>query len=138
MTTYNNWTDATINFGLLSTNEMQILFGAFYTGSVTSAVLPNEKPESYSLEASYPNPFNPSTVIRYSLPVNSHVILKVYNLLGQDVGTVTDGEQEAGTHSVTFDGVGLPSGIYFYRMHATSISGQRISYVETKKFVLTR
>jgi hypothetical protein len=88
-------------------------------------------PRLFALEQNYPNPFNPSTTIRYSLPHRSQVLLTVYNTLGQQVATLVQGEQEAGSYEVKFDGSGLASGVYFYRIQAGS-------YVETRKLVLIR
>jgi len=73
-------------------------------------------PQSTALYQNFPNPFNPKTVIRYQLPVNSKVNLMVYNALGQKIQTLISQKQEAGYHSVTFNAKSLTSGIYFYRM----------------------
>jgi hypothetical protein len=75
-------------------------------------------PASFTLEQNYPNPFNPSTVIRYGIPHRSQVSLMVYNALGQAVSELIAGEEEAGEHEVRFDGSGLASGVYFYRLRA--------------------
>jgi hypothetical protein len=88
-------------------------------------------PGEFVLLQNYPNPFNPSTSIRYGLPERSHVNLVVYNTLGQQVTVLQNGEQEAGYHDVKFDASALPSGVYFYRLHAGS-------YVETRKLCLVR
>ncbi len=100
-------------------------------------------PKEYSLSQNYPNPFNPSTVISYSLPVNSLVTLKIYNLLGQEVATLVDENKKAGSYRVEFNsavgGRQLASGVYFYRLVAgdpSTSSGQ--VYVSTKKFILLK
>ncbi|MGA9406616.1 MAG: YCF48-related protein, partial [Bacteroidota bacterium] len=88
-------------------------------------------PGSPTLQQNYPNPFNPSTTINYSLPANSRVVLKVYDLLGREVRTLVDEKQNAGYHNVTFQAAGLPSGVYFYRLQAGT-------YSETKKLLLLK
>ena len=75
-------------------------------------------PEEIELHANYPNPFNPSTTIRFGLPSESHVSLKVYNLLGQEVATLVDERRIAGFHTVIFQPTELSSGVYFYVLQA--------------------
>lgn len=81
------------------------------------------KPTHFNLEQNYPNPFNPETVIRFSLPQDSRVSLRVYNVLGQVVNTLVDEMLPAGNHSVSWDGKSeqgsdVASGVYFYRIKA--------------------
>jgi hypothetical protein len=86
---------------------------------------------TYSLAQNYPNPFNPSTTIVYALPGRSYVSLVVYNVLGMKVATLAEGVQEAGEYNVVFDGSGLASGVYYYRLRAGNYTG-------TKKLLLIR
>lgn len=78
-------------------------------------------PESIQLEA-YPNPFNPTTTISYRLPITDYVTLKVYNLLGQEIATLFEGVKQAGSYETKFDGNGLSSGMYVYRLQAGEYS----------------
>ncbi len=78
----------------------------------------NEVVTDYALSQNFPNPFNPSTVINYQLPANSHVLIKVYDVLGREVRTLVDEEKPAGRYSVEFDASKLSSGTYFYTIRA--------------------
>ena len=78
--------------------------------------------EDFALDAAYPNPFNPTTAIRYSLPEASSVKLVVYNMLGQEVQRLVDGVREAGIHEVIFEAGDLPSGTYLYRLETPNKS----------------
>jgi hypothetical protein len=82
-------------------------------------------PEEYSLSQNYPNPFNPWTRINYTLPASGRVILKVYNLLGQEVAELIDEVQDAGYKSASFDASGIPSGVYTYKLTAGGFSEVR-------------
>ena len=88
-------------------------------------------PGKFRLEQNYPNPFNPSTIIHYDLPQRSIVRLSVFNTLGQEVAVLISGEESAGYHEVRFDAVGLPSGMYFYRLQAGD-------YVQSRKLLLLK
>lgn len=88
-------------------------------------------PKEFVLHQNVPNPFNPMTLIRYELPEEVHVILKVYDILGQEITTLVDEIQTEGYKFITFDGSALPSGVYFYRIQADS-------YTESRKFLLMK
>jgi len=104
-------------------------------GSTTTGVVSPEKsgdlPISCSLYENFPNPFNPSTTIKYGLPKTFHVKLMVHNILGQLVTTLVDRVEDPGYHAVLFDASGLASGVYFYRLEAKD-------FVSTKKLILLR
>lgn len=93
-------------------------------------------PGKFSLEQNYPNPFNPTTNISYSLPVKSNVTLEVYNLIGQKISTLVQGEIEAGKHSVDFNGSGISSGIYLFRLTAIGEDGSH--FISNKKMTLLK
>ena len=84
-----------------------------------------------TLLQNYPNPFNPATTIRYTLQEEGPVSLRVYDLLGREVAVLLDGRENAGAHSVVFDGRGLASGVYFYRLETGS-------FVKTMKLTVIR
>ncbi|MGE5806314.1 MAG: T9SS type A sorting domain-containing protein [Ignavibacteria bacterium] len=88
-------------------------------------------PSEFIIDQNYPNPFNPVTTIKYSIPNRSKVTIKVFDLLGREIATLVDEEKSAGNYKVEFNGVGLPSGIYFYRMETEKFS-------ETKKLILLK
>jgi hypothetical protein len=95
-----------------------------------------DMPTEFALAQNYPNPFNPTTDIRMDLPSASHVTLRVYNVLGQEVRTLVDGQYPAGFHTVTWDGRNgsggtVSSGVYFYRIEANG-------FTETKKMMMLK
>ena len=100
-------------------------------GTITSVTSADREPISYQLYQNYPNPFNPSTSIRYQLPKDGFVTLKVYDVLGKEVATLVNEVRIAGEYTVTFDGSGLPSGVYVYRLKAGS-------YVSSHKMLLLK
>lgn len=120
--TYDNWTDSTLAFGLLSEDEMMILFGYYYTGDPpVSAVKETPLPHSFVLHQNYPNPFNPSTTIRFDLPADADASLVIYDLLGRKVAELVNGGVVRGAHEIIWDatdeaGNRVPSGIYFVQL----------------------
>jgi hypothetical protein len=102
--------------------------------SLMTGIQPDNRallPQEPVLYPNYPNPFNPSTVIRYALPARSDVTVTVYNALGQRITLLVRETQEPGYHQVKFDGAGLSSGVYFYRLQAGSS-------VQTNRMVLLK
>jgi hypothetical protein len=96
-------------------------------------------PNVFALEQNYPNPFNPSTKIKYSIPdgnanevkQSQQVSLKVYDILGNEVVTLVNEEQTAGSYEIEFDASNFPSGIYFYQLNVGK-------FVDTKKMILLK
>jgi hypothetical protein len=85
----------------------------------------------YSLEQNYPNPFNPITTIKYEVPEKNFIMVKVYDVLGNEIATLINVEKASGSYEVVFDGSRLPSGIYFYKIQAGDFSA-------TKKMILLK
>jgi hypothetical protein len=95
--------------------------------------------KEYSLLNNFPNPFNPSTIISYQLPVASNVSLKIYNVVGEEVATLVNMNQEAGLYQVNFNADNLGSGIYFYKLQAVNaLSKNGTNFAQTKKMILIR
>ena len=100
--------------------------------SKTTSINENKnQPLKFSLEQNYPNPFNPNTVISYQSTVSSHVKLVVYNMLGQEIATLVNKQQQPGNFKVKFDGSNLASGLYFYRLTIDN-------YGVTRKMILLK
>ena len=125
-------------------NSLKIHNNYIYAGTVQQSVwkralielvgiikINAENPTMYSLSQNYPNPFNPRTVISFSLPVVNNATLKVYDVMGREVQTLVNEKLQAGTYEVTFDGSGLTSGVYFYKLMTEGFS-------ETKRMLLIK
>lgn len=91
----------------------------------------SEIPAAYMLFQNYPNPFNPTTIIKYSVPLQSNVSIKIYDILGKEISTLVNEEKGIGNYSVEFNSVNLSSGIYFYQMRTDN-------YTLTRKMLLLR
>ena len=87
--------------------------------------------EKFSLKQNYPNPFNSTTTIEYSIPNTQRVMIKIFDIQGREVAKLVNGNMEAGTYEVKFDGSKYASGIYFYRLSSAD-------YLEVKKMVLMK
>ena len=99
--------------------------------SLTDVGGDSQSPDEYKLYNNYPNPFNPSTTIRYSIPEASFTSITVYDALGNIVSSMVNETKSAGTYNVEFDASNLSSGIYYYTIHAGS-------FRETKKMILIK
>ncbi len=124
--------------GVVSNGSYQIMsgighdiYGVLWTDVLDNYDWGSTLPPSFSLSQNYPNPFNPTTTIAFTLPRQSSVRMTLYNILGQKVATLVDGELSAGKHEVTLNGDGLSSGVYYYRIEAED-------FVKTKKLVLLK
>ena len=103
---------------------------------IVNSVNKNTYPLNFKLEQNYPNPFNPETTIKYQIPHNGFITLKVYNLKGEEVKTLVNAEQPSGSYSVNWKGVNnkgqqISSGIYYYRIEAEN-------YSQTRKMILLK
>ena len=130
--------EATAPFVLLKNSMYQMWYGGNagigYASSPTTGVNDTHGAhavQSFQLDQNYPNPFNPSTTITFDLPRAGFTTLKVYDLLGNEVRTLLEGELPQGFHQSRFDGTGLSSGVYFYRLRSGS-------FTQTRKFILNR
>jgi hypothetical protein len=103
----------------------------FENNTYTYITIEREQELDYELYQNYPNPFNPVTTIRYELPQDGVVTIKIYDILGQEVETILNEFKEADRYEVDFIAIGLASGVYFYRLQAGS-------FVETRKMVLLK
>jgi hypothetical protein len=95
-------------------------------------------PLTYHLEQNYPNPFNPVSFISFGLKSRSHITIKVFNMLGQNVRTLANKELNAGTYKIQIDGTGLASGVYFYKLTVRDAKSSKIVYDNVKKMVLMK
>jgi hypothetical protein len=116
-----------------STGISGLLAIAMRSDSVVTPVSRQEQgvPLTYRLHQNYPNPFNPTTTLSFDIPYSSFAILKVYNVLGQEVATLVNEVKQPGRHSVVFDAGNLPGGMYFYRLTAGE-------FVQARKLMLLR
>lgn len=97
-----------------------------------------ERPTSFQLHQNFPNPFNPTTKIRFELIGDSHVELTVFDLMGREVSRLVDGERTAGIHDVLFDATYLSSGIYFYRIEVSDLGEAGLNYSQMRKMAFMK
>jgi hypothetical protein len=107
---------------VLQTTKETVITGVGNSGEIL---------DGFSLSQNYPNPFNPVTNIKFTVPKNGHVTLKVYDMIGNEVGTICNSYLQKGAYNGGFDGINLASGVYFYRLTAGE-------YTDTKKMTLVK
>ena len=96
-------------------------------GNIETVEIPNH----YSLSQNYPNPFNPVTTIKYGIPKTSNVLIRIYDVLGNEVLTIINEKKSPGVYSESFNASNLSSGVYFYKIEAGS-------FTDVKKMVLIK
>ena len=114
--------------GMVRANSNQCFI---YTARVTSVTEERSLVTDYSLSQNHPNPFNPSTTIKYTIKENGYVSLKVYDILGREVIDLISEKKSAGSYNVTFNADGLVSGVYIYKLKVND-------FIKTKKMILTK
>jgi hypothetical protein len=117
-------------------------FNSEWTNEVVTSIGDQiaNRPATFTLGQNFPNPFNPSTTVRFSLPEAAHVTVKVFNVIGQEVATLVDGRREIGTHETVWNGKStsgaeVGTGVYFYKMEART---SQATYSTLKKMVLLK
>ncbi len=96
-------------------------------------------PSGFTLARNFPNPFNPSTTISFTLPSASRISLKIFDALGREVSTLASGELAGGSYTRQWQAAGFPSGVYFYRLEANAVRGGGAgSFTESKKLLLIK
>jgi photosystem II stability/assembly factor-like uncharacterized protein len=119
-------------------NETFTFAGTDYNGvwrrlrpGVVSTETNQDNPQEFHLTQNYPNPFNPTTTIKYSIPSDGYITLKIFNALGEEISTIVDGYKETGVYEVNFEAGDLSSGIYLYRLTSNNFN-------EIKKMILIK
>jgi serine protease len=143
-----NWdlTDNNFVYWLVTgINERQLLTESIGSttiqASVTRLVIEMQSaaiPKAFALEQNYPNPFNASTIIRFAAPLEAKIVIKLYNVLGQEIMTLLDEVAGAGYKSFTLNASGLASGLYFYRIEATSVDDPSKIFTKVMKMALIK
>ena len=121
-------------------DQVEIIYKVIDLSTIVGVEKTTNIPNNFELSQNYPNPFNPTTTIKYSIPVadanfasitNNLVILKVYDILGREVATLVNKEQQPGNYEVSFNGANLSSGTYYYKLKCGN-------FVESKKMILLK
>jgi photosystem II stability/assembly factor-like uncharacterized protein len=126
-----NYSDKDVQSGTYTYRLKQIDFDQVYKYSEEVEIIFSSSPKQFSLEQCYPNPFNPETVISFSLPEDSPASLKIFDILGNEIAVLLNQDIPKGNHEVKFNASVLPSGIYFYTLQAADFS-------QTRKMILMK
>lgn len=121
----------TVNAGFKNPSKQWGTTSAVINITGTDESLIDISPTNFKLYNNYPNPFNPSTKIRYAIPQTAFAVLKVYSITGQEVATLINEEKTPGVYEVNFDATKLSSGVYIYRLQAGS-------FIDVKEMVLLK
>lgn len=125
-----SYIDQNVNAGIYSYRLKQVDFDG--TFEYSNEILVNVTASlEFTLDQNFPNPFNPNTLIKYSIPKSSQVSLKIFNTLGQEMETLVNEEKQVGTYEVNWNASNLQSGVYFYRLQAGD-------FIQTKKMILLK
>jgi uncharacterized Ntn-hydrolase superfamily protein len=129
--------------GVEPIDSLQVLYDIW--NSTVTGVSPNspQQPRRFILYPNYPNPFNPSTTIRYHLASAARVTLKIYNALGQEIKTLVRQRQPAGTYAISWDGrdgagEAVSSGVYIYRLQASDSPENAALFIQTRKMIFLK
>lgn len=126
-------------FGRYGFNEEKGFWGVFLGDRripVSTSLDSVPVPSSFKLNQNYPNPFNSSTSITYSLPIESHITVRLYDVLGREIKTILQGERDAGDYHLQFEAYDLATGVYVYQLLATTSTGS--AFVKSRKMLLVR
>jgi hypothetical protein len=107
------------------------------TDTIFSSVIEDNIIYNFVLKQNYPNPFNPNTTIRYTIPTQSYIIIKVFNSIGENIADLVDVSQAAGSYEINWDAGNFASGIYFYSLEAIPSDGTEI-FGSVKKMILLK
>jgi hypothetical protein len=124
-----------ISVGEAGTEIYSIDGGATWNTGTMNLSSTKKSETGITLKQNYPNPFNPSTVINYTLPFDSKVSVKVFDITGREIAQLVNNFENTGNHSVTFNASGLSSGVYFYTITAQTGSQE---FKKTMKMILTK
>jgi hypothetical protein len=130
---WNNSTDREYSRNLGTGNGIELV----KLKSTTTSVAEAKVPTGYALIQNYPNPFNPSTTIRFDVATRSRVRLSIFNVLGQKVAELANGEMSTGSYEKVWN-ARVASGLYIYRIEAVSVSDPSKRFVDERKMILLK